>query len=139
MANNGDDDIWQAVTAIVKPLKKKAVVTRVLTAEELANKPFKSKSGPRRAPVRNAYDAKIDLHGLTEDAAHQALLKFVNDYRQRGAHRLLVITGKSGALRTNTPRWLDVPPVSYAIAGIDVAPVSLGGEGAYIVRLKKPR
>jgi DNA-nicking Smr family endonuclease len=134
-----DDDIWQAVTAIVKPLKKKAVVTRVLTTEELAAKSMKFKSSPRQARVRSAYDAKIDLHGLTESAAHQAVLAFVKDCHQRGAQRLLVITGKSGALRINVPRWLDVPPLSYAISGIDAAPVSLGGEGACIVRLKKPR
>lgn len=96
-----------------------------------------------RAPARSQYDAKIDLHGMTEAGAYPILMDFVQRECQRGAQRLLIITGKgsgkSGVLRANVPRWLDVETIARYITAIELAPTNLGGDGAFIVRLKKPR
>lgn len=140
-----DPEVWEANIGDVKPLKKKRTLPpRKLSSEELAKKPIKPKAGALpRAPARSAYDAKIDLHGMTEAGAYTILMDFVVQQRKRGAQRLLVITGKgsgkSGILKANVPRWLDVEPVASYVTAIELAPTNLGGDGAFIVRLKKPK
>ena len=141
----GSDDEWYAAIGDVKPLRKKRTAPVKLSAEELARKPIKPKveAAPPRAPARSAYDAKIDLHGLTESGAYPLLMDFVMREYKRGARSLLVITGRgtgnAGVLRTNVPRWLDVEPVASYITAIELAPANLGGDGALLVRLKKPK
>src|SRR5689334_9120587 len=66
-------------------------------------------------------DAKLDLHGLTQDAAHRALLNFLKGAQRRGARLVLVVTGKGkpdpdrfdmqsgGVLKNLVPRWLAEP------------------------------
>jgi len=136
---------WRSATVDVKPLKKKArKILPVPTAEELAAKPIKPKPMPIiRTASRMLYDAKLDLHGLTEAGAHHLLMEFVQREIKRGGRKLLVITGKgigkAGILRSNVPRWLDVAPIDRYISSIETAPDALGGEGAYLVKLKKPR
>ncbi len=59
-------------------------------------------------------DARLDLHGLRQDAAHRALRAFIVGAQNRGARIVLVITGKgrtgdgdeAGVLRRAVPRWL---------------------------------
>ena len=138
-----DEKTWRAATADIKPLKKKRTVPKALTPEQLAKKPIKPKAAfvVRAASNARAYDAKLDLHGLTESAAHSTLMAWVGQQVKRGARRLLVITGKgakgSSIIRTNVPRWLDVPPTAQNISGIEQAPPTLGGKGAYIIKLTK--
>lgn len=139
-----EEKTWRAATADIKPLKKKRTVPKALTPEQLAKKPIKPKAVfvVRAASNARSYDSKLDLHGLNESAAHSALMAWVGQQIKRGARRLLVITGKgttkgSSVIRTNVPRWLDVPPIAQSISSIEEAPVTLGGAGAYIIRLKK--
>ena len=143
-----NDPTWRAATIDVKPLPKRRTVLAVLSPEELARKPIKPKAAfvvkaAQRARAPDAVEATLDLHGLTEAAAHQALLAFIERVAARGARQVLVVTGKgaglSGALRTNVPRWLEAAPQGRFVSQINVAPPSRGGDGAYIVRLKKPR
>lgn len=140
-----DDLDWNSLVSDVKPLKKKRTLPpERLQPNERSTKPIKAKPEIAvRASARSQYDAKIDLHGMTESGAHPILIDFVRRQRARGAQRLLVITGKgsgkSGVLRANVPRWLDVEPIASYITAIELAPRNLGGDGAYIVRLKKPR
>lgn len=145
--------VWHTATHDVKPLpKKRRLPPPILSAEELAKKPIKAK--PVTATVRSgvrAYDAKLDLHGLTEAGAHALLMEFVRQQQARGARQLLIITGKgagkgagkdgskSSVLRVNVPRWLETEAVMRFISSVQPAPPQLGGEGALIVRLKKPR
>ena len=65
-----------------------------------------------------AIDDRLDLHGMTQDAAHSALRHFLFGARARGARIVLVITGKGktrgpgadphdrGVLRRAVPHWL---------------------------------
>jgi len=85
--------------------------------------------------------AKLDLHGMTEQAAHGALMAFVIGAQERGVRLALVVTGKGspGVLRRMVPRWLIEPPLVSRIAETRLAHIRHGGEGALYVYLRKAR
>jgi len=86
-------------------------------------------------------EAKLDLHGKTEEQAHDGLLAFIEKQQTAGRRLVLVITGKgrdgASALRTNVPRWCDAPPLFEKILAVRVAASHHGGEGAYYVLIRK--
>jgi DNA-nicking Smr family endonuclease len=88
---------------------------------------------------------RIDLHGMTQAVAHDALLRFLRRAQAEGAKFVLVITGKGGpggdrgVLRRQVPLWLALPAFRASVLGFDVAHVGHGGEGALYVRLRKAR
>lgn len=101
-------------------------------------------------------EARLDLHGLTERAAHRALSGFLHDAASRGARLVLVVTGKGGkpaasdkpfdferdgrtrgVLKTMVPRWLAEPELSRFVADVRGAHRRHGGEGALYVYLRK--
>lgn len=103
-----------------------------------------------------APDAKLDLHGLTEQAAHRALTSFILTAHQRGLRLVLIVTGKGGrkpdpyapfdlelngrargVLKTMVPRWLGEPALARLIADVRAAHRRHGGEGALSVYLRK--
>lgn len=96
-------------------------------------------------------DATIDLHGMRQNEAREALQRFVPARVARGDRTVLVITGKGlrkadgpegmerGVLRAMLPVWLSEPGLSSYIAGWDVAAQTHGGAGAFYVRLRHPR
>ena len=93
-----------------------------------------------RIPV----EARLDLHGKTQDEAHAALGRFVRESRMAGRRCVMVITGKGsvasgrgGVLRRMTPRWLDGPALRRHVVAIATAPESAGGRGALYVLLKR--
>lgn len=91
-------------------------------------------------------DARLDLHGMTQDEAHRALRAFLAACRNRGDRFTLVITGKGGAasidhgergvLRRNVPRWLAEPDLAPLVVGIAQAAIRHGGSGALYVRVR---
>jgi DNA-nicking Smr family endonuclease len=96
-----------------------------------------------------AIDARIDLHGMTQDAAHHRLLRFIEAARGEGARIVLVITGKGapdgpefggagrGVLRRAVPAWLASAPFRLHVSGYESAGRRHGGEGALYVRLRR--
>jgi DNA-nicking Smr family endonuclease len=97
-------------------------------------------------------DARLDLHGLTENTAHRALTTFVRGAAARGARLTLVITGKGakaqtieelfdpparGVLKTMVPRWLAEPELARFVADVRSAHKRHGGGGALYVYLRK--
>jgi len=92
---------------------------------------------------------RIDLHGMTQAQAHDALLHFLHRYQAEGAKFVLVITGKGsagavargerGILRRQVPLWLALPEFRACVLGFDIAHLGHGGEGALYVRLRKTR
>jgi DNA-nicking Smr family endonuclease len=90
-------------------------------------------------------DRHLDLHGMTEAAAHAALDRFVRQAWREGARVLLVITGKGsvrdggGVLRRNLPRWLAVGDSAAHVLRIESAQPRHGGSGAYYVLLRRHR
>lgn len=107
----------------------------------------------RRRLVRGAMaiDERLDLHGLTQDAAHSALRRFLVGARDRGARMVLVITGKGkpggsayeqherGVLRRSVPHWLADPSLRTVVVGFEEAHVAHGGAGAIYIRLRRRR
>lgn len=97
-------------------------------------------------------EARIDLHGMTLDEAHPALLSFILGAQDDGKRLVLVITGKGkirhddsimsgrkGVLRHHVPQWLRLPPLAAKILEIRPAHIRHGGDGAYYVYLRKAR
>ena len=90
-----------------------------------------------------AAEARLDLHGMTQDQAHGALRDFIQESRMVRRRCVLVITGKGsvasgrgGVLRQMVPRWLNEPALRRHIIAITNAPQSSGGAGALYVLLK---
>jgi DNA-nicking Smr family endonuclease len=102
-------------------------------------------------------DARLDLHGYTEHAAHDALLNFLRGASLRGHRMIIVVTGKGaprdpnapfdleldqkarGILKTVVPRWLAEPAFAQFVAAVRHAHRRHGGEGALYVYLRKSR
>ncbi len=91
-------------------------------------------------------EAKLDLHGLTQDEAHHALVDFVISAQGAGKRCVLVVTGKgltprgeSGVLRTMLPRWLNTPALRERVLALHAAQPRHGGSGAFYVMLKRGR
>jgi len=121
-----------------------------------AGKPRAEPGGPiepnmRRRLMRGRIeiDATIDLHGMHQQEARGALLRFVPARAARGDRTLLVITGKGlkktedyqifdrGVLRAMLPVWLSEPELAPFIAGWNRAAQGHGGDGAFYVRLRR--
>lgn len=102
---------------------------------------------------RIGIDATVDLHGLTQSAAHKRLNAFIIRASEVGHRRVLVITGKGGSgggagfmpsdrrgvLRESVPRWIAEPPLRDLVWGLKPAGPRHGGEGALYVLLKRER
>ncbi len=93
---------------------------------------------------KEALDARLDLHGLTQAQAHSALLHFLRNAHARGARLVLVITGKGGrgdgergVLRRQVPQWLGLPEFRAFVVGYEDAHITHGGEGALYVRVRR--
>jgi DNA-nicking Smr family endonuclease len=91
---------------------------------------------------RLVIEARIDLHGLTQDEAHAMLLDFVARAAQRHVRTVLVITGKGrsprseGALRRAVPMWLAQPAFARHVSGHAEAAPGHGGAGALYLRMR---
>jgi DNA-nicking Smr family endonuclease len=102
------------------------------------------RSGERLKRGQLEIDGRLDLHGMTQEAAHGALLAFVGRAFDAGRRCLLVITGKgnrdgTGVLRAVVPRWLNQSPLRERIIGFSYAQARHGGEGALYVLVRRRR
>jgi DNA-nicking Smr family endonuclease len=97
-----------------------------------------------------AIEGKIDLHGRTQQDAHDDLLAFLRRAHAVGKRNVLVVTGKgmttsqrkptgAGILRQAVPRWLNEPTFRALVLAFDYAEPQHGGEGALYVLLKRDR
>jgi DNA-nicking Smr family endonuclease len=95
------------------------------------------------AKGRLALEARIDLHGLYQEEAHDMLLDFLVRAHMRGLRHVLVITGKGssmgseGALKRAAPLWFSKPEFRYLISSYESAAQHHGGEGALYIRLAR--
>lgn len=88
-------------------------------------------------------DARLDLHGMTQEEAHRVLARFILSSADAGRRVVLVITGKGaadgtgrGVLRRNVPHWLASRELARLVVGFGPAHASHGGDGALYVRLR---
>ena len=97
-------------------------------------------------------EGRIDLHGMTMDRAHPALIRFILTAQASGKRLVLVITGKGkpsdqsgpipvphGVLKHQVPHWLSIPPMAQSVLQISQAHISHGGGGALYVYLRRGR
>jgi DNA-nicking Smr family endonuclease len=103
-------------------------------------------------------DARLDLHGMTQAAAHRALDTFLGGALAAGRRCVLVITGKgtaheaaaqpgtrlvlgenTGVLRAMLPRWIDEGPHAARVVALQPAHRRHGGGGAFYVYLRRSR
>ena len=91
-------------------------------------------------------EARLDLHGMTQNAAHAALIRFVLAEARAGKRLLLVITGKgrqgpdgqaTGVLKQYVPLWLDAEPLRGHLLAVRPALPRHGGEGALYLLLRR--
>jgi len=97
------------------------------------------RSAERLRRGRLPVEARLDLHGHTQDQAHAALDHFLGEAQARGLRCVLVITGKGtttaagGVLRGQLPRWLNEPGNRARVLAFDYAQPKHGGLGALYV------
>lgn len=112
--------------------------------------PLERRVKQRVARGRDAIDARIDLHGMTQRQAHAALLGFLRQAQAESAKMVLVVTGKGagtaapdrgerGVLRRQVPMWLELPEFRHVVVGFGEAHRNHGGQGALYVRLRRAR
>ncbi len=171
-----DDDmaLWQSVTRSVAPLRRRPPAEKKPAdeapapkkAEKPAPAPRPATAAPKPKPPRPpalapldrrtlsrinrgalSIDARIDLHGMTQAAAHHRLIDFLQGAQASGAKLVLVITGKGknggegerGVLRRLVPIWLASHDLRPVVVGFDEAGRAHGGGGALLVRLRRPQ
>lgn len=156
-----DAELFAAATRDVKPLRKVKPPPQPAprAPEEPSRLPVAT---PRREPPpvrpnpgldrrteeklrkgRLPIDRRLDLHGMTEAAAHALLDRRVRESWDRGDRVLLVITGKGrageGVLRRNLTRWLDSGDNAARVLRATPAQPKDGGGGAFYVLLRRRR
>lgn len=98
-------------------------------------------SGQRRIRRgQNEIDARLDLHGHTQDTAHREVVDFILRQASLGARCVLIITGKgrlgTGVLRARLFDWIADPDLRPFIAGYATAHPRHGGSGAVYLFLR---
>src|SRR5262249_44429419 len=132
--NPPDADLWQQAMRGVAPLQKRAPAPARCAPRPVspAGQPTAARAaaiptalGPlaldRSAGIDRAtaerlkrgqrpVEARLDLHGMTQEEAHRALGGFLRAARTAGKRVVLVITGRGrvggGVLKAAVPRWL---------------------------------
>lgn len=103
---------------------------------------------PRQRSIKKGstpIDGRIDLHGMTQAEAHQALSRFLRRHAGLGSRCILVITGKGsrgdgsgGVLRRNAPEWVrDI--LGRGLLSLGEALPQHGGGGAFYVMLRRSK
>lgn len=128
------------------------------TAKSKASSPvnkFNRRQLRQIATGREDIEARLDLHGLRQREAHQALRAFLLRAQSDGKRMVLIITGKGmagksneealysdgerGVLKRLVPQWLAEAELRNFVIGYSTANARHGGEGALYVRLRRSR
>jgi DNA-nicking Smr family endonuclease len=105
--------------------------------------PLERPTKRKLAKGRLEIEARLDLHGLYQDEAHDLLLHFLQRAHVRGLRHVLIITGKGssmgseGVLRRAVPLWFSKSDFRFLISSYEWAARNHGGEGAMYVRLAR--
>jgi DNA-nicking Smr family endonuclease len=165
-----DDDAraWREETRGVRPLAKNTAPVPARRKPAAAGKRKKAESAPalpapppRRQPGGDSVDrrtaerlkrgemkieARLDLHGRTQDEAHAALRSFIAATYEAGRRCVLVITGKGrgedggpGVLQSRVPGWLREGELAALVLRCEKAQQKDGGAGALYVLLRRNR
>src|SRR5690606_33391943 len=83
--------------------------------------------------------ARLDLHGYTVDNAFGAVYDFIRKCHRNHQRSVIIITGKSGRIKQEFPRWINFPEIADMVLSFTTATLRDGGSGAYYVQLTKIR
>jgi DNA-nicking Smr family endonuclease len=119
------------------------------------------RSGEKLRKGQMPVEAKLDLHGMTQEGAHASVARFIEAQHAAGARCVLIVTGKGGRagdpfqpkavpgrftfsggrgiLKEALPRWLNEPRLRPHIIAVQRASRAHGGDGAVYVLLKRKR
>jgi len=126
-----------AKAAQASAAKTKQEITSAIDAAPRLD-PLARRTARRLKSGRTEIDGKLDLHGLSQDAAHAALFRFIPEASAAGRKNVLVVTGKGkGVLQKAVPMWLTSGRLAEYVVSISAAPRALGGAGALYVVLRK--
>ena len=142
-----------AKPVVAKPVVAKAGTPRIPPPPETVRPIVLERRKARRIARGDEIDARLDLHGLTQDEAHRALEVFLRRAHADGLRTVIVITGKGGTagkveaddyagrergvLRRMVPLWLDGQTLRGIVIGYSNAHANHGGNGALYVMLRK--
>ena len=135
-------------TSAAPPLSAAAQRRSKATLPPLLPLERRTKAALRRG--RQGIEAVIDLHGMRQAEAHDALRAFLHRSQGAGMKVVLVVTGKGatgaealfeerGVLRRMVPHWLRLPDLRPLVVGFEEAAHQHGGAGALYVRLRRAR
>jgi DNA-nicking Smr family endonuclease len=100
-------------------------------------------TGKRLAKGDLAIDGRLDLHGLAQAEAQARVTGFIQQAYGRDWRCVLIITGKGngghGVLKTEVPRWLNLPSLRPLIVAVTPAIPKDGGDGALYVLIRRRR
>lgn len=103
--------------------------------------PIDRTTSKKIAKGKQAIDARLDLHGMTQERARATLLSFLQMAHAMDHRIVLVITGKGrqggGILRQRVPDWLHQPQFAELANGYQEAHASHGGSGALYIRIRR--
>lgn len=92
-----DEKLWQSVTKDVKPLKR--------DLQSLWHKKIRPPKG-----LPETFPTVLDLHGKTIQQAYDVVNLYLEQARDRNLRFVKVITGRSGDIATEFPRWIEGHP-----------------------------
>lgn len=168
--NDKDKALWAHVTKDVKPLEDRFQNKQNENVRpELKNRENRDNETPSnratQKPKSNEIDyrtaqrlkkgqvpidGRLDLHGMTQNQAFDALQSLIPRAYTAEKRCLLIITGKGtrrsasadekpGVLKQKVPHWLSETPLNHYVLKIQTAHVKDGGEGALYVYLRRNR
>lgn len=151
-------DVKRLDTTIHKTVKKvetKPTIQETPTLEDIAQKisearqlqPLDRNFLKKMKQGKVQVEARLDLHGMTQDQAFAALRQFIPSSYAQGKKILLIITGKGGMalgeddrpkgiLKQNVPKWLQT---FSEVLSVSAAMKPHGGDGALYVVLRRQK
>lgn len=146
----------EADIPIPKPTKKVAQRedTKVVIKNQHTNQePLDQAMARKLSQGKIKPEGKIDLHGLNQHQAYNALCNYIEERYHQGKKYILVVTGKGksikqpqnwftpsvGVLKQKLPYWIKTKPLQYFIIDAIPAHPKDGGGGAFYVVLKKKK
>lgn len=125
------------------------------TPEPTAPNGVDKRTAQRLQRGQMSIEARLDLHGRQQTAAHRELTAFINASHAVGRRCVLIITGKGapraddldeimpdrqrGVLKRQVPLWLSEPGLREKVLSVQPAQRQHGGDGALYVLLRRRR
>lgn len=123
------------------PVEEAPFVAPVLPQKDLSphtTDPLEPKRAKRFMNPKHKRDATLDLHGMAQDVAYDAVVHFIDNAWHHRKRNLRIITGKgAGILQSQLVHWLNNRHLRPKITAISHASAKEGGNGVLLLLLKR--